>query len=60
MGFSNEANIRQALQLAKNDLNEAVSYLTCEMPMTPSYDVINDVEMNELPSNGYCSFHRSL
>ena len=51
MGFSNEGNIRQALQLAKNDLNEAVSYLTCEMPMTP-IDVINDVEMNDITSAG--------
>jgi len=51
MGFSNESHIRQALQLAKNDLNEAVSYLTCEISMTPNFDVINDVEMNDITSN---------
>ena len=51
MGFSDENSIRQALQLAKNDLNEAVSYLTCEMPM--SYDEINDVEMNEIGSHRF-------
>lgn len=45
MGFIGENAIRQALELAKNDLNEAVSYLTCEMPMS-SFDVTNDVEMD--------------
>ena len=47
MGFIEESTIRHALELAKNDLNEAVSYLTCEMPMS-SYDVMNDVEMNDI------------
>ena len=46
MGFHDESNIRQALQLAKNDLNEAVSFLTGDL--TTSLDVMNDVEMNDI------------
>ena len=30
MGFNDEANIREALKLSKNDINEAVAYLTNE------------------------------
>jgi len=46
MGFYDEGKVRRALKCAKNDLNEAVSYLTCEIPMS-SYDVIADVDMEE-------------
>nr|CAB3267565.1 ubiquitin carboxyl-terminal hydrolase 48-like [Phallusia mammillata] len=44
MGFYDESNVRRALQCAKNDLNEAVSYLTCEMPMS-SYDNVSEVDV---------------
>lgn len=52
MGFSDVSLIRKALQLGKNDLNEAVSYLTCEVPMS-SHETFNDVEMQEVNSQNY-------
>ena len=47
MGFPFESEIRKALRFAKNDLNEAVSYLTNENQYLTG-DV--DVEMKDMPS----------
>ncbi|CAK8688756.1 unnamed protein product [Clavelina lepadiformis] len=51
MGFFDRDNVQRALELGKNDLNEAVSYLTCEMPMS-SCDSTNDVNMDEQKDEG--------
>lgn len=50
MGFPSETEVRRALRLAKNDLNDAVAYLTNDHP-TSSYDTLDDVEMKEIQSN---------
>ena len=46
MGFNDEGDIRQALKLSKNDINEAVAYLTNEkMPKlvnTKDYNSTHD------------------
>ncbi|XP_077972925.1 ubiquitin carboxyl-terminal hydrolase 24-like [Styela clava] len=52
MGFCDVSLIRKALQLGKNDLNEAVSYLTCEVPMS-SYETFTDVEMQEVSTQNF-------
>ena len=51
MGFPSEPEIRKALRLGKNDLNEAVAYLTNEHPSS-SYDALDDldVEMKDTTS----------
>ncbi|KAJ8306054.1 hypothetical protein KUTeg_016599 [Tegillarca granosa] len=50
MGFPSEVEVRRALRLAKNDLNDAVAYLTNDHP-TSSYDTLDDVEMKEIHSS---------
>ncbi|XP_050400806.1 ubiquitin carboxyl-terminal hydrolase 24 isoform X1 [Patella vulgata] len=51
MGFPSESEIRRALRMAKNDLNDAVAYLTNDHPVV-SYDTLDDVdvEMKEVVS----------
>ncbi|XP_070563005.1 ubiquitin carboxyl-terminal hydrolase 24-like isoform X2 [Ptychodera flava] len=47
MGFSDVSEIRKALRLGRNDVNEAVAILTNEQPGS-SYDTLDDVEMKDL------------
>ena len=56
MGFPNENEVRRALRLAKNDLNEAVAILTNEHPSS-QFDTLEelDVEMKDDVSNGQTS-----
>jgi len=49
MGFPSESEVRKALHFAKNDLNDAVAYLTNE-PSTSSYDTLDDIEMKDIHS----------
>ena len=44
MGFPNESEVRRALRLAKNDLNEAVAILTNEHPST-QFDTLDDIDV---------------
>ena len=48
MGFPNELQIRCALRISKNDMNEAITILTCENPS--EYDGFEniDVEMKDV------------
>ena len=46
MGFPNLQEIKRALRLAKNDLNEAVAILTNDQPMLGPYDPANDIDMD--------------
>ncbi len=55
MGFPNEGEIRRALKIGKNDLNEALSILTNDHP-TSSFDTLDDIEMKDVnPSNDHGS-----
>ena len=45
MGFPSESEVRRALQMAKNDLGDAVAILTNEPPSTP-YEVM-DIDLKE-------------
>ncbi|XP_052775472.1 ubiquitin carboxyl-terminal hydrolase 24-like isoform X3 [Mya arenaria] len=47
MGFPSELDIRKALRLAKNSLNDAVAILTNDHPTT-SFDTLDDIEMKDL------------
>lgn len=47
MGFPSEPEVRRALKMAKNDLNDAVAYLTNDHPTSP-YDTLDDIEMQDL------------
>lgn len=49
MGFPSVDDVRKALRLGKNDLNEAVAILTNEHPSS-SYDTVDelDVEMKDV------------
>ncbi|XP_077980970.1 ubiquitin carboxyl-terminal hydrolase 24-like [Glandiceps talaboti] len=47
MGFSDVSEIRKALRLGRNDVNEAVAILTNEQPGS-SYDTLDDVEMKDM------------
>ena len=49
MGFPNESDVRKALRLAKNSLNDAVAILTNDHPTT-NFDTLDeiDVEMKDL------------
>ena len=47
MGFDDIAKVRQALEIAKNDLNEAVSILTGEGNQEMGSDLMGDVEMKD-------------
>ncbi len=53
MGFPSENEIRRALRLGKNDLNEAVGILTNEHPSS-NYDTLDDldVEMKDVEPRG--------
>ena len=44
MGFPSESEIRRALQIGKNDLNEAVSILTNDTPIS-NYDHLDDLDV---------------
>ena len=46
MGFPNLQEIKRALRLAKNDLNEAVAILTNDQPMLGPYDPANDIDID--------------
>ncbi|XP_023931162.1 ubiquitin carboxyl-terminal hydrolase 24-like, partial [Lingula anatina] len=52
MGFPSESEVRRALRLGKNDLNEAVAFLTNEAPGS-SFDTLEelDVEMKDDQAN---------
>ena len=50
MGFPSELDVRKALKLAKNSLNDAVAILTNDHPTT-SFDTLDDIEMKDL-ANG--------
>ena len=54
MGFCDENEIRQALQTANNDINEAVAILTNEkLPkITSLINSDNDIEMNDTSGIG--------
>ena len=45
MGFPDVAEIKRALRLAKNDLNEAVAILTNEQPLS-SYGTVDDLSLD--------------
>lgn len=47
MGFPCESEVRRALRMAKNDLNEAVAILANDHPSS-SYDTLDDVEMKDV------------
>lgn len=47
MGFPSELDIRKALRLAKNSLNDAVAILTNDHP-TQSFDTLDDIEMKDI------------
>lgn len=47
MGFPCELDIRKALRLAKNNLNDAVAILTNDHPTT-SFDTLDDIEMKDI------------
>ena len=47
MGFADVTQMKRALRLAKNDVNEAVAILTNEQP-GGSYDTLDEVEMKDL------------
>ena len=52
MGFSDLTEIKRALSLSKNDLNEAVAILTNEQPGL-SYDTVDEVvEMKDRGGSG--------
>lgn len=54
MGFPDIGEIKRALRLAKNDLNEAVAILTNDQPVStygPVADLNIDVDMKEVPGN---------
>ena len=44
MGFPSEAEVRRALKIGKNDLNEAVAILTNEHPSS-NYDTLDDLDV---------------
>ena len=49
MGFTNEVHVREALKIAKNDINEAVSILTSErLPKSIGPSTKNDSNDNEV------------
>lgn len=47
MGFPSELDVRKALRLAKNSLNDAVAILTNDHP-TQSFDTLDDIEMKDI------------
>jgi len=47
MGFPSELDVRKALHLAKNNLNDAVAILTNDHP-TQSFDTLDDIEMKDI------------
>ncbi|KAL4237153.1 Ubiquitin carboxyl-terminal hydrolase 24 [Mactra antiquata] len=47
MGFPSELDVRRALKLAKNSLNDAVAILTNDHP-TQSFDTLDDIEMKDI------------
>lgn len=47
MGFPSDIEVRKALRFAKNDLNDAVAYLTNDHS-TSSYDTLDDIEMKDI------------
>ncbi|KAH3849055.1 hypothetical protein DPMN_091444 [Dreissena polymorpha] len=47
MGFPSELDIRKALRLSKNSLNDAVAILTNDHPTT-SFDTLEDIEMEDI------------
>ena len=47
MGFDDIGKVRQALEISKNDLNEAVSVLTGEGNHDLSGDLMGDIEMKD-------------
>ena len=47
MGFG-ELEVRKALRRAKNDLNEAVAYLTNDHP-TSTYDTLDEIDVEMKP-----------
>ena len=49
MGFP-ESEIRRALRRAKNDLNEAVAYLTNDQTLPSDWEEVDDVEMKDVHS----------
>lgn len=49
MGFP-ESEIRRALRRAKNDLNEAVAYLTNDQTLPSDWEEVDDVEMKDIHS----------
>ena len=55
MGFPSESEVRRALQMAKNDPNDAVSILTKEPQLSPhdtvsmDYSVVSNVYGPQLP-----------
>ena len=53
MGFTDEQEIMRALQMAKNDINEAVAILTNEKPpkLTSLTSDDNEIIMTEASSN---------
>ncbi len=53
MGFTNEEEIMRALQIAKNDINEAVAILTNEKPtkLTSLTNDDNEIIMTDASSN---------
>ena len=50
MGFPDINEIRRALRLAKNDVNEAVAILTNEQPLS-SYGTIDDLTTSSATSS---------
>ena len=46
MGFADIANIKKALRLGQNDVNEAVAILTQEQPGL-GYDTVDEVETKD-------------
>ena len=52
MGFTNEKEIKEALVIAKNDINEAVSILTSErFPKLQSHEIIMSESVATSPNN---------
>ncbi|XP_033116308.1 ubiquitin carboxyl-terminal hydrolase 24-like [Anneissia japonica] len=50
MGFSNVEQVRRALKLSRDDVNEAVAILTSEHTTT-SFDTLDDIEMKDMDGN---------
>ena len=57
MGFPDVAEIKRALRLAKNDLNEAVAILTNEQPLS-SYGTVDDLSLDVDMKYQVKTFHR--